>query len=103
MNAYTKSTFLVVLCLAVLTSGMPQKRAGHSHGHGYDHPHGPAKYNYGYAVKDDYSNNNYGQSESRDGAATSGTYFVQLPDGRLQKVTYNVNGDSGYLAEVSYA
>nr|XP_027237794.1 proline-rich extensin-like protein EPR1 [Penaeus vannamei] len=25
-----------------------------------------------------------------------------LPDGRLQTVTYNVNGDSGFLADVAY-
>eukprot|EP00093_Oithona_nana_P007057 07057.XXX_294525_294986_1 [CDS] Oithona nana genome sequencing. len=63
---------------------------------------GPAKYDYAYAVKDDYSGNNYGQNESRDGYATSGSYYVALPDGRVQKVVYTVNGDSGYVADVSY-
>ena len=49
-----------------------------------------------------YSGNNYGQNESRDGYATSGSYYVALPDGRVQKVVYTVNGDSGYVADVSY-
>ena len=37
-------------------------------------------------VQDDYSQNNYGLTESRDGYITQGEYFVNLPDGRLQKV-----------------
>nr|XP_027230859.1 cuticle protein 19-like [Penaeus vannamei] len=62
----------------------------------------PAKYDFNYAVKDDYSGNDFGHQEARDGYNTQGSYFVLLPDGRLQKVTYTVNGDSGYVAEVSY-
>ena len=62
----------------------------------------PAKYAFNWAVKDDYTNNNYGQDESRDGYATSGSYYVALPDGRLQRVTYSVNGDGGYVADVTY-
>lgn len=61
-----------------------------------------ANYIYKWAVQDDYTNNNYGQDEKRDGYATSGSYYVALPDGRLQRVTYSVNGDGGYVAEVSY-
>ncbi|XP_042884397.1 extensin-like [Penaeus japonicus] len=63
---------------------------------------GPAQYDFNYAVKDDYSGNDFGHQESRDGYDTQGTYYVQLPDGRLQTVTYNVNGDSGFLADVSF-
>ncbi|XP_047472515.1 pro-resilin-like [Penaeus chinensis] len=63
---------------------------------------GPAQYDFNYAVKDDYSGNDFGHQENRNGYDTQGTYYVQLPDGRLQTVTYTVNGDSGYLAEVSY-
>ena len=53
-------------------------------------------------MKDGYSGADFGHEESRDGDATSGSYTVQLPDGRLQKVTYYVDGDNGYVAEVSY-
>ncbi|XP_063589565.1 cuticle protein 18.6-like [Penaeus indicus] len=62
----------------------------------------PAKYDFNYAVKDEYSGNDFGHQEARDGYDTQGSYYVQLPDGRLQKVTYTVNGDSGFVAEVSY-
>ncbi|XP_066948247.1 pro-resilin-like isoform X1 [Macrobrachium rosenbergii] len=61
-----------------------------------------AKYDFNWAVKDEYSGNDFGHQESRDGDHTQGSYYVQLPDGRLQKVTYFVDGDSGYVAEVSY-
>merc|ERR1712066_452752 len=46
----------------------------------------PPVYTYTYAVADDYS----------------GSYYVNLPDSRVQKVTYSVNADGGYIAEVSY-
>merc|ERR1712117_198619 len=66
------------------------------------YPEEPPKYTYSYSVKDDYTSNNYGASEDRDGYAPSGSYYVALPDGRLQKVTYTVNGDGGYVADVTY-
>ncbi|KAK4325277.1 hypothetical protein Pmani_004138 [Petrolisthes manimaculis] len=65
-------------------------------------PSGPAQYDFNWNVKDEYSGNDFGHNEGRDGYDTQGTYYVQLPDGRLQRVTYYVNGDSGYVAEVSY-
>ena len=89
------STFAaLVLCLVSTTLAMPD----HPHHHGV-----PAKYAYQYGVADQKSGVNFGQSETRDGAATSGSYYVALPDGRTQKVVYTVNGDSGYIADVSYA
>merc|ERR1712055_505610 len=49
----------------------------------------PSPYNYQYAVSDDYSGSNFAQSESNDGTgAVSGQYSVNLPDGRVQTVTY---------------
>ncbi|XP_042893525.1 cuticle protein 19-like [Penaeus japonicus] len=62
----------------------------------------PAKYDFNYPVKDDYTGNDFGHQETRDGYDTQGSYYVLLPDGRLQKVTYTVKGDSGFVAEVSY-
>ena len=64
----------------------------------------PASYSYDWAVNDDYSNNNYGQTESRSGDKTTGSYYVLLPDGRTQTVTYTVGDDySGYVADVQYS
>nr|XP_053648615.1 pro-resilin-like [Cherax quadricarinatus] len=61
-----------------------------------------ARYNFNYAVKHDDSGNDFGHQETRNGDDTKGSYYVQLPDGRLQTVTYFVEGDSGYVADVQY-
>ena len=69
----------------------------------YQEPsYGPVSYSYDWAVKDDYSGNNYGQSESRNDKSTVGSYYVLLPDGRTQKVSYTVDAYGGYVAEVTY-
>lgn len=62
----------------------------------------PALYTWEYAVKDDYSSNDFGAKESRDGYLTNGKYYVALPDGRLQTVTYTVDGGNGYVPVVEY-
>ncbi|XP_071541422.1 cuticle protein 7-like [Panulirus ornatus] len=62
----------------------------------------PPSYGFDWAVQDGDSGNSYGQQETRDHDHTQGSYTVQLPDGRLQRVTYYVDGDSGFVAEVSY-
>merc|ERR1712025_938286 len=41
-----------------------------------------ALYTYEYAVKDDYTSNDFGATEARDGPLTNGQYSVNLPDGR---------------------
>merc|ERR1719187_719193 len=67
------------------------------------HPTHPPKYDYSYGVAaEGYGKGaNFGHSESRDGYKTSGSYTVDLPDGRKQTVTYVDNGD-GLIAEVTY-
>ncbi|XP_076059574.1 pro-resilin-like [Oratosquilla oratoria] len=66
----------------------------------YGHP-APPPYNFNYAIKD-YSGNDFGHQEARDGYDTQGSYYVLLPDGRLQKVAYTVIGDAGFVADVTY-
>merc|ERR1711890_2297 len=64
----------------------------------------PSPYTYTYAVADDYSKANFQQSESNDGTgAVTGSYSVNLPDGRIQTVTYNANDITGNIAEVTYS
>ncbi|XP_042883275.1 pro-resilin-like isoform X2 [Penaeus japonicus] len=63
---------------------------------------GEAKYDFSYAVQHEESGNDFGHEEARDGEHTQGSYYVRLPDTRLQSVKYFVDGDSGYVAEVNY-
>merc|ERR1712112_203748 len=64
----------------------------------------PSPYTYTYAVADDYSNANFQQPESNDGTGVvSGSYSVNLPDGRIQTVNYNANDATGNVAEVTYS
>merc|ERR1712042_210007 len=90
--------FLLIASILIAAEARPQGYAPAPE----TYPDEPAVYSYTYGVADDYSQNNYGQSESRDGYNTQGEYFVNLPDGRLQKVTYTVVGDAGYVADVVY-
>ncbi|XP_037792047.1 uncharacterized protein LOC119587372 [Penaeus monodon] len=46
--------------------------------------------------------NDFGHEKARDSDHTRGSYYDFLSDGRLQMVTYNVNRDSGYVADVIY-
>merc|ERR1712027_200213 len=63
----------------------------------------PPPYTYSYAVADDLSQANFQQTESNDGTgAVTGSYSVNLPDGRIQTVTYNANDITGNVATVEY-
>ena len=98
----------VVLIVAVIADNPPPSykpvpAPSYKPASSYHEPsYGPASYAYDWAVKDDYSGNNYGQTESRNDKSTVGSYYVLLPDGRTQKVSYTVDGYGGYVAEVTY-
>merc|ERR1712083_946238 len=66
-------------------------------------PYLPPIYDFAWDVLDTYSGNDFGHKESRNDKLTTGSYHVALPDGRVQTVTYTVDGYGGYAAEVTYA
>ena len=96
-------SFIVAAVLIAAASAIPAGPPP-AYGPAPTYPDIPPVYNYQYAVADDYSGANFAQNENRDGYATSGSYTVALPDGRLQTVTYRVdNAESGYIADVVYS
>merc|ERR1711942_429404 len=103
-NTNTPTTIMkVFLTLSALVAASLAAPAGPpAYGAEPAYPDEPALYTYQFAVQDDYTNNNFGTEEKRDGYAAQGSYYVSLPDGRLQKVAYSVNGDGGYVADVPY-
>merc|ERR1719309_1164540 len=91
---------------APVVHAAPAYKAPVVHAAGYKQPayEEPAVYAYNYAVADDYSGAQFNAGENRDGYATTGSYSVALPDGRLQTVNYNVaDAYSGYVADVTYS
>merc|ERR1711892_1565519 len=101
------TTMKAVLAAALLSvaAGAPaaQLIAAHPAGYAAAAPDlaEPPVYNYQYGVSDDYSGASFQQSDTRDGYATSGSYTVALPDGRIQTVKYTDNGD-GIIQDVTY-
>merc|ERR1712212_843013 len=68
----------------------------------YEEPQEGMPFNYNWAVKDDYSGNDYNHRSESDGDLTQGEYRVLLPDGRTQIVTYRSDKNTGFVAEVTY-
>lgn len=75
------------------------------------HPHAPKEldynlepkkhYAFSYTVRDHASGDDFSHSQQQKNGAVSGSYQVQLPDGRVQIVKYTAD-DNGYRADVSY-
>ena len=60
-------------------------------------------YNFAFAVKDDYTQNDFAHQESGDDKGyVSGSYSVLLPDGRTQTVNFKADDYTGYVADVKY-
>merc|ERR1719422_1579297 len=63
----------------------------------------PQPYKYEYGVQDEYSKAAFAKSETQnDVGAVTGSYKVNLPDGRIQTVSYTADPVNGYKAVVSY-
>ena len=96
---FSLQTFITLACLAAVALARPDQPRSYQPAPAYETP---AAYDFNWAVQDAPSRNDFGQQETRNGDQTSGTYYVALPDGRTQKVTYSVSGDGGYQADVTY-
>ena len=95
---------VLLLALAVTAALADNPRPSYN---SYDYPDSEPVYQYGYNVAavggyGDYQGASFAQDENRNGYETHGEYRVDLPDGRTQIVTYQVNGDSGFIADVRY-
>jgi len=78
-------------------------RTARSQEAGYHEDYQPSPYHYEYKVHDPKEYLDFGAEEEGDGKGdVHGQYHVQLPDGRLQHVSYHVDDYNGYIADVSY-
>merc|ERR1719317_289797 len=78
-------------------------RTARSQEGGYHEDYQPSPYHYEYKVHDPKEYLDFGAEEEGDGKGdVHGQYHVQLPDGRLQHVSYHVDDYNGYIADVSY-
>jgi hypothetical protein len=74
----------------------------------YKAPHPEAKlppqpYQFEYGVADQYTGTNFQAVENQDEKGTViGSYRVNLPDGRVQTVTYTADHYGGFVADVKY-
>jgi hypothetical protein len=63
----------------------------------------PQPYQFEYGVQDQYTGANYKAAETKDDKGTVlGEYKVNLPDGRVQTVTYRADANGGFVADVAY-
>ncbi|CAL4126069.1 unnamed protein product, partial [Meganyctiphanes norvegica] len=99
--------FVLVALMAVAVMGAPRPDSPPSYGpppsyHAPSYKEPGMPFEFAYAVKDDYTGNDFAHDESSDGHVTSGSYRVALPDGRTQIVTYTADHENGFNSEVTY-
>ncbi|XP_053647836.1 cuticle protein 7-like [Cherax quadricarinatus] len=91
---------LYKVCLVLVVVGVAMADPGD---YGPVYKSEPLPYNFDYSVQDSYKGTNFGQHENSDGKSVYGSYYVDLPDGRKQRVDYTADPYRGYVAKVSYA
>jgi hypothetical protein len=63
----------------------------------------PQPFAYQYGVRDDYTGADFDKKEEQDAYGNlQGEYRVNLPDGRVQIVTYTADAANGFVADVRY-
>merc|ERR1739838_279346 len=97
-NTAMFSKIAISACLLAVASAIPVGPPAPYHP---AEPILPPVYNYEYGVNDAGYGPVFSQKESRDNYNTAGEYRVNLPDGRVQVVSYTA-GPEGYIADVKY-
>ena len=90
---------------AVLADNPPAYRPAYKAPAYETYPDEAPVYEFNYNVYNNgqgYEHQAFQQDEARDNYNTNGEYRVELADGRTQIVTYKVEGDSGFIADVRY-
>ena len=63
----------------------------------------PQPYQFEYGVSDQYTGTNFQAVENQnEKGSVVGSYTVNLPDGRIQTVTYTADDYGGFVADVKY-
>merc|ERR1712179_725917 len=107
-NMYTLAIVFALVAAAVADHPAPYHAPAPAPYHAPAHPvaydESPKPFAFEYGVADDYSGARFNAAETTDGKTLTGSYSVNLPDGRIQTVTYNADpyGLGGYVAEVTY-
>ncbi|XP_076055648.1 pro-resilin-like [Oratosquilla oratoria] len=84
---------VVTICLVAMAAAMPQDVV---------QDQAPMNYQFDWNVDDEESSNYFGQREAAVDGRVDGNYHVWLPDGRLMRVTYYVDGDSGFVPTITF-
>ncbi|XP_046455915.1 pro-resilin-like [Daphnia pulex] len=90
---------ILVAMIAVVAANNAYKAAPPAYETPVTYP--PRPYSFNYDVKDKESYADFVHSESSDTKVTTGSYRVELPDGRTQIVSYRAD-ENGYTADVTY-
>ncbi|MCL4128152.1 UNVERIFIED_CONTAM: hypothetical protein GTU68_018382, partial [Idotea baltica] len=93
---------VLLLSLLSVTFALPAP-SGSEENYGDQHSGShEGSYEFTYNVHDSSDELDFGHHETKSDDRVEGYYYVLLPDSRLQRVNYYVDGYSGFVAEVAY-